>query len=134
MAQLCQHRDELLHLNAEVLLISFSSSGYARAWSKEVCPSFRLLLDRERMVYRIFGLEQSLSKSWSLGMLWSYIRLMRAGRKWRGIQGNSIQLGGDFIVGADGVVRMAYRSHDPTDRPAVDELLLLLRQLEKGAE
>jgi len=62
--------------------------------------------------------------------MWRYVHLLIAGRKWRGIQGDSAQLGGDFIVDKNGIVRLAYRSHDPTDRPSVDDLLSLLQQLE----
>jgi peroxiredoxin len=62
--------------------------------------------------------------------MWRYVRLLTAGRKYRGIQGDSAQLGGDFIVDTNGIVRLAYRSHDPTDRPSVDDLLNLLQQLE----
>jgi len=59
-----------------------------------------------------------------------YVQLMRAGRRWRGIQGNSAQLGGDFLIDVQGIIRLAYRSHDPTDRPAVTDLLFLLAQME----
>jgi len=45
---------------------------------------------------------------------------------WRGIQGDSGQLGGDFIVDANGVIQLAYRSYDPTDRPPMSELLNVL--------
>ncbi len=113
--------------------MSFSSPGYARVWSEEVCSAFRLLLDRERTLYRAYGLERSLWRSWNLRTLWLYIRLLLSGRKWRGIQGDSAQLGGDFIVDSEGVVRLTYRSHDPTDRPPVAALLALLRQLDEGA-
>lgn len=133
MAQLCRHQDELRRLKVEVLLVSFSSPGYARVWSEEVCSAFRLLLDRERTLYRAYGLERSLWRSWNLRTLWLYIRLLLSGRKWRGIQGDSAQLGGDFIVDSEGVVRLTYRSHDPTDRPPVAALLALLRQLDEGA-
>jgi peroxiredoxin len=112
-----------------VLLISFSSRGFARAWSEEVCSAFRLLLDRERATYGAYGLESSISRSWSLKVIKSYVQLMRGGREWRGIQGNSAQLGGDFIIDAHSVVRLAYRSRDPTDRPSIQQLLAVLRQL-----
>ena len=72
---MCQHSDELERLNVEVLLISFSSMGFARVWSKETCPAFHLLLDRERASYRTYGLESSLARSWSLKMIKSYVRV-----------------------------------------------------------
>ena len=89
MAQLCQYRDELERLNVEVLLVSFSSTAYARTWIEEVCSVFHLLLDRERDVYRLYALKSSILRSWSLKTVRGYIRLMRAGRKWAGIQGDS---------------------------------------------
>ena len=129
MAQLCQHQDELDQLNVEVLLVSFSSTGYARTWIEQVCSVFHLLLDRERDVYRLYGLKSSILRSWSLKTVRGYIRLMRAGRKWAGIQGDSAQLGGDFVIDNQGVLRLAHRSQDPTDRPPVETLLDTLRQL-----
>ena len=56
---------------------------------------------------------------------------MSADRKWRGIQGDSTQLGGDFLIDAQGVLRLAYRSQDPTDRPSIATLRDALRQLRK---
>lgn len=131
MAQLCQHQDKLKQLNVEVLLVSFGAPEVAKVWLEESCPSFRLLLDPERVTYRTYGVEHSWLRSWNLKTLWRYIQLLSAGRKWRGIQGDSAQLGGDFIIDTDGIVRMAYRSHDPTDRPPVTNLLAILQQLDK---
>jgi len=81
VAQLCQHTDELEQLETEVLLVSFSSQSYARLWIKETCAPFHLLLDRGRRVYRTYGLGSSLWRSWSPRTVWSYVKLMRAGRK-----------------------------------------------------
>jgi hypothetical protein len=54
---------------------------------------------------------------------------LRSGRRWRGIQGDSAQLGGDFVVDKTGVLRMAYRSEDPTDRPPIEHILTVLDRL-----
>ena len=95
---------------------------------EETCNPFRLLLDPERTVYEAYGLERSLARSWNLRTIWRYVQLLTSGRSWRGIQGDSAQLGGDFVVDADGIVQLAYRSHDPTDRPDVDDLLSIMQQ------
>ena len=76
-------------------------------------------------------MERSLARSWNLRTIWRYVRLLTSGRRWRGIQGDSAQLGGDFVVDAEGIIRLAHRSHDPTDRPDVDDLLSDLRQRDK---
>jgi peroxiredoxin len=131
---LCQRQDELGQFNVEVLLVSFGAPEVAKIRLEETCPEFRLLLDSERVAYRTYGLERSWLRSWNLKTLWRYIQLLSAGRKWRGIQGDSSQLGGDFIIDKEGVVRLAYRSHDPTDRPTVTNLLTILHQLDGEAD
>ena len=134
MAQLCQYVEEFERLNVEVLVISFGSLPLAHAWLEETCSPFRLLLDPERTAYETYGLERSLLRSWNLRTIWRYVQLMTSGRRWRGIQGDSAQLGGDFAISADGIVRLAYRSHDPTDRPDVSQLLAVFEQIAVRAE
>jgi len=129
VAQLRQQEDELNKLNVSVLVVTFGSSPLARAWLEETRVSFPVLLDEERQVYRAYGLERSWLRSWNLRTTWRYVQLIRAGRRWRGVQGDSTQLGGDFIVDSAGIVRLAYRSHDPTDRPPVSALLAHLQEL-----
>ena len=134
MAQLCQYQDELSELNTRVLLITFGTLPAAQAWLEETCSPFQLLLDSERAVYNAYELERSLLRSWNLRTIWRYVQLLTSGRQWRGIQGDSAQLGGDFIIDTEGIVRLAYRSHDPTDRPPASDLLNLLRQLAQERE
>lgn len=126
---MCQHQEDFSNLRIEVLLVSFSAPEVARVWLEETCPSFRLLLDPERTAYHSYGMERSWLRSWNLRTLRRYIQLMRAGRRWRGIKGDSAQLGGDFIIDESGTIRFAYCSHDPTDRPSADYLLTRARQL-----
>jgi peroxiredoxin len=131
VAQLCQYQDAFQAQNTKVLIITFGTLPAAQNWLKETCSSFRLVLDAQREIYRAYDLKRSFLRSWGLKTLWRYVQLLSTGRKWRGIQGDSAQLGGDFIVDSDGVIRLAYRSHDPIDRPSVDDLLNVIRQLDK---
>jgi hypothetical protein len=55
------------------------------------------------------------------------VQLILKGRKWRGIQDDSGQFGGDVIVDSSGYIRLIHRSHDPTDRPDIQSLLAALR-------
>lgn len=126
MAQLCQHSNEFEALNTKVLVITFGSVLGAQTWLKETCTTFELLLDRDLTAYDAYGLEHSLLRSWGIKTMLTYARLLLQGRKWRGIQGDSSQLGGDFIVDKSGIIQLAYRSHDPTDRPQIDQLLNVL--------
>ena len=121
-------------LQARVVVISFGSTFGAQAWLDEIDARFTLLLDPERKAYRAYGLEHSLARSWSPKVWLAYARLMLSGRKWRGIQGDSGQLGGDFIVDSNGVIRFAYRSDDPTDRPSMSQLLATLEGITKPSQ
>ena len=123
----------------QVVVISFGSTFGAQAWLDEIRwiepveinARFTLLLDPSRAAYAAYGLEYSLARSWSPKVWLEYARLMLSGRKWRGIQGDSGQLGGDFIVDSRGVIRFAYRSLDPTDRPSISQLLATLEGVAK---
>lgn len=108
-------------------MISFGTLQQARIWLDQTDSPFTLLLDPKRSAYRAYGLEHSLFRSWGLNVWRRYAQLLLDGRKWRGIQGDSGQLGGDFIVDLRGRIRLAYRSRDPTDRPDAHMLLSALR-------
>ena len=126
MAQLRQHTDTLDKLRCNVVLISFGTVPDAIKWVEETGAPFELLLDSDRTAYRAYGLGHSLSRSWAPKVWFNYAKLILSGHKWRGIQGDSAQLGGDFIVDRHGIIRLAYRSHDPTDRPSISRLLATL--------
>ena len=126
MAQLCQYSDKLKELQTKVGLISFGEKDEAKIWQKETCSSFQLLLDSDRSVYRAYKLRRSLLNSWNPKTLWYYTRLLLSGIRWRGVKGDSIQLGGDFIINPDGRFLLVYPSKEATDRPAISEILTLL--------
>ena len=131
MAQLCRHWDRFESSRARAVIITFGGQSLARAWLKETGVPFELWLDPQRAAYRAFGLERSLVRSWGPRTIWAYARLMVRGRPWRGIQGDSSQLGGDFVVDTGGIVRLAYPSRDPADRPSVTSLLDVFNRLNR---
>ncbi len=133
MAQLRHFEDAFRRLDAQVLIISFGADHWARAWLQETGSPFPLLLDPERATYQAYGLGSSFIRVWSPKVMWHYLKLVLAGDHLRPVQGDPHQLGGDFIVDAAGIIRLAYRSHDPVDRPPVEMLLAKLRKLAEGA-
>ena len=128
MAQLCRHAEDLRTVGARVVLVSFGPLPAAARWVRETSAPFPLWIDPERKAYRSYGADRSFLRSWGPRTILTYARLILAGRRWRGIQGDSSQLGGDFIVDERGIIRFAHRSHDPADRPDVDVLVRILRE------
>ena len=128
VAQLCYQQEELKRLNTEVLLISFGQQEKAREWLHEVCSSFQMLLDPERRLYRSYKLKHSWLSSWNLKTLVYHVRALMGGTEWRGIIGDSAQLGGDFIIGRDGLFLLKHPSKEATDRPKVSDILGILRE------
>jgi len=131
VAQLRPFKSELEARNTRVTLISFGSTQLAEAWIAETASDFPFLIDQERKAFRAYGLERSLLRSWSPKIWLEYARLLTQGRKWRGIQGDTGQLGGDFIVDSSGIIRMAYRSRDPADRPTVRHIIEKLDEINR---
>lgn len=121
-----QHTAEIEALNGRVVAVSFATPPQARLWLAETSAPVFMLLDPDQAAYRAYGLERSLRRAWGLRVWLRYAQLLLAGRRWRGIQGDSAQLGGDFIIDPAGKICLAHPSADPDDRPAIDLLLKTL--------
>ncbi len=130
MAQLCQHHDEFKERNTRVIIISFGTLPAIQQWMRDNCVSFTVLLDQERNIYNAYGLERSFWRSRNLKTRWVYFKAWLSGEKAQDSYGDDTsQLGGDFIVDKNGILRFVYPSNDPTDRPTIEKLLKILDQL-----
>ncbi len=98
-------------------------------YARDLRIPFPLLSDPERAAYKAYGLRKG--GLWSIfgpKTVWEYVKLIARGRLFRGIQADPFQLGGDFVIDGQGIVRFAHRGEDPADRPALDRLLQAVRQ------
>ena len=130
VVELCRRQAELDQVNAQVLILSFGTLPAVQKWLQETCSSFKVGIDRDRAAYQAYGLERSFWRSRSLRTRWFYFRAWLAGTRSHNASGEDLsQLGGDFIVDRDGRLRLVHPSHDPLDRPSVDELLRVLADL-----
>jgi peroxiredoxin len=129
VTQLRPYYEAIKALNTEVFLISFETGYWLQVWLAETEVPFPLLLDPTRRAYQAYGLERSRLRSWGPKNLWYYTRARLSGRQLHKTGGDTAQLGGDFIVDTEGIVRLAHPSREPTDRPQIAELLIVLAQL-----
>jgi hypothetical protein len=132
---LCERQDEFNQAGTRVLIVSFGTLPAIQQWMKETCESIEVLFDPERQVYKAYELERSWLRAWHPKAIWFYFKRWIQGGTFHDSNGDdTTQLGGDFIIDKHGTLRMVYPSHDPTDRPAVDDLLTVVRGLENNSD
>ena len=130
MAQVVPYSAEITSLNTKIVAVSFGTPYWAGAWLKTTGAPFPIWLDPDKQSYPTYGMERSLKAAYSPKTIWYYIKAVARGEKLQKSQGDTDQLGGNFIVDKNGIVRFAYPSKDPTDRPPVADLLSVLRTLD----
>jgi hypothetical protein len=127
-------RDRLTELGetTDVALITFSDPEKLAAYSARNPLPFPILIDRDRAAYRAFGLGRgSFLRVWGWQAGRRYLEILRAD----GLSGlrrpeeDTLQLGGDFVVGPDGALEYGFWGEGPDDRPSVDDLIAQVRRI-----
>lgn len=119
-----RHYEKFRQVGADILAVGFAQGASLQRYIEDMRLPFPVVSDPERSAYDAYGLRKG--GAWAIfgpKTLWAYARLLARGRLPKGIQGDPYQLGGDFVIDGQGLLRFAYRSEDPTDRPSVDTLL-----------
>ena len=94
---------------------------------------FPILADPDRTLYSRFGLRRaSLLRVYNPGTIRLYASLLRKGRRLRRPTEDTRQLGGDFLIDADGRLAYGFWPTSPDDRPTVGQLLDALESLRSG--
>lgn len=115
--------------DAVVAVIAFSAPEHVATYQRNQLAPLPVLVDETRAVYRAYGLGRgSVWKVWGPKIWWAYAKLIRHGRRFRRPIEDTLQLGGDFVVGRDGRLVYTFASADPDDRPTFDELLAAVRR------
>jgi len=115
-------------LGGRVVVVTFAPPALLAAFEREMGLPFPVYGDPDRAAYEAFGLNRaSVARVWLDPRVWrSYAKLLSRGRRMHRVREDSLQLGGDVVLDADGRVRWTYRSRGPEDRPSVDELIAAL--------
>ena len=125
-------RDRLEELGdtTEVVLVTFTdmASLTEYQWSNEL--PYPVLTDPNRHTYQAYGLGRgSVRRVWGVRAAKRYVELIRES----GLRGlkkpteDTLQLGGDFVIGQDGNLAWGFWGDGPDDRPSVDELVEAVR-------
>ena len=140
--------EALSTLDAQLLIISFADVETLRSWipyfrrtmldrssgEKGGLPTAdpfartRFASDRARAAYHAYGLgRNSVLRVYGPRILWQYLTWGLAGRRIR-IQDDTLQRGGDFVVGRDGRLSLAHTGRDQAQRPSADAVIEALRK------
>ena len=88
-----------------------------------------VVTDEGRSLYRAFGFERGAWwRVWGLRSIRRYAELVRGGRRDIGVDGDTLQLGGDAVIDRTGRIAYLFRGAGPDERPSVDELLDVIRR------
>lgn len=125
-------RDQFAAKGCSVLVVSQAKPEVLALYLSRFGWKVPIVCDPGRAAYAAFGLERT---KWLTffkpRVLWGYFRGMFKGygvkRPYAGE--DVLQLGGDFVLSRDRNVIFAYRSVDPTDRPAVTDLIAALESV-----
>ena len=120
---------EIQTRGGEVVAVSFEPRDRLFQLARQLRVPFPLLSDPERDVYRAYGLKRGrLAQLISPGTVLAYIKLLAVGRFYHLRWSDLRQLGGDFVIDGQGMVRFEHQSIAPHDRPSVE---LLINQLDR---
>ncbi len=110
--------------DAEVVVVCFSAADFVADYQRDRLAPLTVLVDEARTAYRAYGFGRGTWRQvWGPKVWLAYARLLRAGRRFHRPVEDTLQLGGDVVVDREGLISYLFRSSDPDDRPAVDELL-----------
>ncbi len=123
-------RDRLEELSpAAVALVTFTRQRNLRGYRGRLGLPYPVLADEERAAYRAYGLGRGpWWRVWGWATVQEYARLLRRGSRLGLPTEDTLQLGGDFVVGSDGRLAYVHRSNGPADRPPVDDLVAAVRR------
>ncbi len=134
-------------LDARILIISFVPLERLRSWSDYWCKTFyypslpqnqlneaqdplarsTFLADPALNTYKTYGLGRySTLAVYGPQILLQYAKWAVQGKKIRRPNEDTLQRGGDFVVGQDGRIKLAHTGKNQSERPSVESILKAL--------
>lgn len=116
--------------DAEVVLVTFAHHRLLAGYRNRYVAPIAVLSDETRHTYRAFGFGRgSVRRVWGWRALRRYVELLWSGHRDLGIEGDTLQLGGDVVIDRHGRVAWLFHGAGPDDRPTVDALAAAVRDL-----
>lgn len=119
-------------LDIQVKVISFAPPESVQSYLDQFGWKFEIFSDPNREVYKLFGLGRA--KPWKIfhpRTVYKFVKLLIQGEKVQKAKEDEFQMGGDFLIDAEGRLLYDFRSGTPDERPTVEELLTACRSIAK---
>ncbi len=132
--QVQQQAAEFDRVGAQVAVVTYEDARRVQAFAQRERLGFQFLIDEDRLLYQAFHLVQGHGRDlYNVATVMSYLKGLIHLRLPHIPHGDTTQLGGDVVLDAQGRVALVHRSTTPADRPAVTDILRVLRALRDAA-
>jgi hypothetical protein len=130
LAQLEQHQDALRTAGLSLAAVGIGEPKHAQRYCGTLAPSVTCLVNKSLEAYRAFGLKQG-DPLQLVGpqVVAAAVRAVGSGHTQGQTTGNSLMLGGVFVVDRQGVVRFADYDEYAGDHPVFAHILRAAREL-----
>jgi hypothetical protein len=119
-----QQEQSLGELGIQVAIVTFETAPTVRSYLAEMTFSWPVLIDRDRILYRGYGMDRGrLRDIWGARTWIAYFKEFARGRLPKYSGGDTLQLGGDVLIDPTGIVRFHHVGSGPGDRPSVAAIL-----------
>lgn len=129
--QVTQLRDAIRQWQEQghrVVIIGNGNAHFAEAFRRELELTVPVLIDEERSAYEAAELRRGVASMLSPRLVTNAFRAFKRGARQKSTQGDPWQLGGAFVIGAGGELRMAFRAGTAGDHVAADAIEAALRE------
>ncbi len=126
--------DEFVASNGDavdVVVVTFTKARNLKGYRRRFAEPFTVVADTELQLYAAMGFGRgSVRRVWGLKMVKAYIPILRGGAKLEKVDEDTLQLGGNVVLDADGTLVWRYAGAGPDDRPSVDDVVEAIRSLD----
>lgn len=129
--------------DVDIVLITFGTIDELDHYLEHRDLDVIVLRDDDRSSYRSYGLGRASRRTvWGLATMRKYFDILRnssgddraeAWRNFRQSNGDTLQLGGDFVIGPNGDLAWGFWSEGPADRPSADAVADAVAAARKSA-
>lgn len=129
MVAVSDHRDTF-EPDVEIVVITFTAVENVKRYGEINDVPFRILVDPDRRVYMAYGLGRGSYRrvyGWSAARRYFQIFREHGFADLRRATDDTLQLGGDFVINAEGVLTYGFWGAGPDDRPTPAELVAAAR-------